>query len=336
MIITTNRAKAFLAKPDKKIWCTLIFGPDSGEVTDLSDTLVTAWSDDSSDIQTIDEDAIRKSPIDFFDALEATSLLGNTRIIRVRTSGDKIAKHLVDAISSGDTRAPDAKLVIMTNGLRKTSKLRKAAETAKQTATLQAAAAAMDSVADLLDEALVSADISITPEARAAFLSAIPSERLIAKQEIEKLAIFAHDLGRDVSVEDVIALASSMEDKTLAQLCDAMFAANPQAVGQSLESLAIRGTSPISILRAVQFQLERNLNAQSMIAEGLPSPGSKLRPPVWDREWPAFRTRLKNWPTRRLISALAEIYNTEAQAKSSSIAAMPVVRKLVMEFAAAP
>lgn len=335
MIITSNRAKAFLAKPDKKIWCALVFGPDTGEVTDLSAGLIKSWSDDTAELQTMDEDAVRKSPIDFFDALEATSLLGNRRIIRLRTSGDKIAKHLVEAIKLGDTRAPDAKLIILADGLRKTSKLRKAAEAAEGTATLQAAAATMDPIADIFDAALKSGNIDITTDARDGFLAAIPAERLIAKQEIEKLVLFAHDLGRAVTLDDVTALASSMEDKSLAQLCDAMFAQNLKAVRASLESLEITGTSPISILRAVQFQLSRILNAQSMIAEGHPSPGSKLRPPVWDRDWPAFRKRLKVWPTRRLISAIAQIYDAEAQAKASGAAAMPVVRKLIMDFAKA-
>jgi hypothetical protein len=56
------------------------------------------------------------------------------------------------------------------------------------------------------------------------------------------------------------------------------------------------GTAGISVLRSLQFEVRRMLDAHVRIEEGQSSPNMKLRPPVWQSEWPAYRARLSKWP----------------------------------------
>ena len=117
------KAGQFCTKPDGKIWAHLIFGSDGGVVSDQALALSTSLSAGKPDVEIIrlSDDEIRKDPALFFDALEAVSLLGYDRIIRVQTSGDKIAKLLLEAIALGE-EAPDrfaAKLIITAGALAK-------------------------------------------------------------------------------------------------------------------------------------------------------------------------------------------------------------------------
>ena len=106
MLLQGKKAASFARKPDPDVWAVLAFGEDEGLASDNGQLLISAWAgkDAHADVTLLDDDAIRKEPALLFDALEAVSLLGDPRIVRVRTSGDKIAKLLIEAIEDGDKR----------------------------------------------------------------------------------------------------------------------------------------------------------------------------------------------------------------------------------------
>jgi len=83
------QAARFCKKPDPSIWAFLLFGDDAGIISDASLSLRIALSGKRSDVETItlDQDQIKREPAILFDALEARSLLGNDRIIRIATTG---------------------------------------------------------------------------------------------------------------------------------------------------------------------------------------------------------------------------------------------------------
>ena len=106
MLFQGKKAASFARKPDPDIWAVLAFGEDEGLASDNGQLLISAWAGKGAhaDVTLLDDDTIRKEPALLFDALEAVSLLGDPRVVRVRTSGDKIAKLLIDAIEEGEQR----------------------------------------------------------------------------------------------------------------------------------------------------------------------------------------------------------------------------------------
>ncbi len=89
------------------------------------------------------------------------------------------------------------------------------------------------------------------------------------------------------------------------------------------------------MLRSLQFEVRRMLDAHVRIEEGQHSPNMKLRPPVWQSEWPAYRARLNKWPVKRLTRVLERIYDAEAQAKRAGGSTDAVVRVLMNDLARA-
>jgi DNA polymerase-3 subunit delta len=337
MLLKGKQAVTFSRRPDPAIWAVLAFGEDDGLAGDASASLIKAWTPKTGglEVSVLDDDAVKKDPSLLFDNLEAVSLLGDPRVIRVRTNGEKISALLAEAITGGDREANRyaAKLVIEAGSLASKSKLRAAASAAKRTACLQLFADEAGDIEDRVKAALLDVGATIEPAALAAFTGDLPGHRGIANSEIEKLALYARGLGRDVMLKDIRALSATDIDHDLSAAIRATLSGDLMAANTALHRLEIAGTAAISILRSLQSETLRMLDAHRRMASGESSPGMKLRPPVWQSDWPAFRARLGKWPQKRLLRILERIYEAESQAKSGSGSADPVVRVLMNELA---
>jgi len=339
MLLQGKQAAAFARKPDPKVWAVLAFSDDEGLASDNGQQIIAVWAGKNAhaDITLLDDDAIRKDPALLFDALEAASLLGDPRFVRVRTGGDKIAGLLIEAITAGDKTEDrySARLLIEAGSLAKKSKLRSAAEAASRTACLQFFADEGVDIEHKVKQALKEFSIEIDAEALRVFVGDLPGHRLAANSEIEKLALYARGLGRPVSVSDIRALCATEFEQTLSTAISATLDGHPGAANAAFEKLAMAGTAGISVLRSLQFEVRRMLDAHVRIEEGQPSANMKLRPPVWQSEWPAYRARLNKWPVKRLTRVLERIYDAEAQAKRAGGSTDAVVRVLMNDLARA-
>lgn len=338
MLLKGRAAEGFARRPDPEVWAVLAFGEDEGLTADIGQALIAAWGGKQGmDVTLLDEDAVRKEPALLFDALEAVSLLGDARAVRIRTSGDKIAPLLAEAMAAGDADPGRfaAKLVIEAGTLPAKSKLRNAAEAADHTACLQLFAEEEGDIAGRVKTALLAEGAVIDPPALEAFVGDLPGNRALANSEIEKLALYARGLGRPLSLDDIRALSATDVKQAISGAILAALDGRPGEAHTALDKLAENGTGGISILRALQMEVLRMLGAHEKIAGGDGNPGRALRPPVWPNEWPAFRARLGKWPARRLMRVMERIHDAERQAKLSGATAEPVIRLLINDLARA-
>lgn len=335
MKLAGAQAVRFCKKPDPGCWAFLLFGGDDGVVSDAAIALRVALSQSGSETEniTLDEDDIRREPALLFDALEARSLLGNDRIIRVRTSGDKIAALLLEAIALGDESRNrfDAKMIITSGALQKRSKLRTHIETAKHAMAMHFYEDETGDVADIARKKLAMHRVEIEEDALALLVSELPGHRGMANHEIEKLALYGHDLGRAVSVNDVRALSTTDIDHALHELIDATLGGHVGAAHSGLDRLMVAGNSPISVLRALQREVTRLLQAHALMGSG-GEIGMKLRPPVFKNAWPAFRQKLGIWSPKRLTRVLERVYDAEEMIKSAGPTGDAILQRLIADL----
>ncbi len=336
MLFKGRQAESFARRPSGDVWAVLVFSEDEGLAADAVQSVLSAWAGKAQlDVTLLDDDAIRKEPALLFDTLDAMSLLGDPRAVKVRTSGDKIAALLAEVIATGDA-APGrfaARLVIEAGSLASKSKLRAAAESAARTACLQLFTEDAAGIGERVKAALLAEGASIEDEALGVFLGDLPGNRGIANAEIAKLALYARGLGRPVSPSDIEELTATGIRQDLGGVILSALEGRPADAHRALDRLTETGTSPISVLRALQMETLRMLAAHDKIASGDANPGRSLRPPVWPTEWSAFRTRLSAWPPKRLMRILERIHDAERQAKTAGAAAEPTVRVLINDLA---
>lgn len=327
-----KKAENFIQKPDPACWAVLIFSEDEGVSNDGARNILSKWGD--LELISLDEDAIKREPAILFDALEAQSLLGDDRAIRVRTNGDKIAALLIEAVTMAD-QTPGrfaARLLVSAGGLQKRSKLRAGFEAASTAAALQLFEDDAGSIAELVRSTLKDAGAETEPGVIELFTGDLPGHRGLARQEIEKLSLYAHNLGRPISVDDVHKLNATDIDQALGFAVNSALDGHAKNAMQMLDRVLITGASPITVLRAIQRESQRLLQAHEI--GGLQgNVGMKLRPPVWQSDWPTFSKRLRNWSPKRIARIIERIYEAEQQVKIAGQSGESVLRILMKDIA---
>lgn len=330
-----NSAERFAKKPDAACQFALLFGEDEGVVADHANALIKAWETaDPAAVQTLDEDDVKRDPSRLFDALEAVSLLGESTIIRIRTKGEKLFAILKDVLALPPERIA-AKLIVQNGSLNTRSKMRTAFEAAPNAAALHFFSDSAADMSDLVRSFLQGRDVEIETDALSVFVGGLPGHRSLANAEMEKLAVYAHNLGRPVSVADVQALCETNADESARQAVLMALNGDVEQAQAELDRVIDTGLSPISLIRLFEMEASRMLDAQALQGEGgAGNVGMKLKPPVWKSEWPAFQARLRKWPTPRLTRLVERLHDLELMAKSPGGAGLaePATRALFISL----
>jgi DNA polymerase-3 subunit delta len=312
-------ALSYAQSPDLNQKLALVFGEDEGVVGDTAGALIRAWQAiGPSSVRTLDEDDVRRTPEMLFDALEARSLLGEQTILRLRTSGDKLAPILKDVLAlaaEGSDRLA-AFLVVMSGPLKVRSKIRTAFESAPGVAALHVFADSATDIAERVGAFLDQNGLQIAPDALSVFVGGLPGHRSLANAEMEKLALYGMGLGRPISIADIRALCETNADESSRAAIFQALAGQVDTAQAELDRVMDAGGSPIGLLRQFELEAARMLTAHALRRGGEGNVGMKLKPPVFQSDWPAFEQRLRKWPVPRLLRLMERIHGLEAAAKS--------------------
>jgi DNA polymerase III subunit delta len=327
------RALAFCEKPQGKTRIALIFGADPGLVSTSADTLAHNWlpSPDPFNIVKLGDDDLKRDPQLLADELVARSLMGGERLVRLRVDKDASSKLILEIL--GDIEkgvlTPEAFWIIEAGELNKTNKLRVGVEDSQNAMALQLYADDEATIIDLVNKRLAGAGVAIEPEALAMFVADLPGDRRLALSELEKLELFSVGLGRAVSKTDVSLLASAEQPRGADDAADAAILGDVPAATLSVNRYLDAGGSPISALRTLHFRMLRVSDAVSSGA----GTGMRLRPPIFDKEWPAFSRALRDWSAISIHRCFTRLYEAEKSCKQAGAPSDAILRNLIHKIA---
>lgn len=321
MIFKGDKASGFAKRPDPATRLVLIYGEDEGVVADTAADLIRGWEKEGPcAVLTLDEDDIKREPVLLFDALEAMSLLGETTIVRIRVKGEKITQILQEVLALPAQRIA-ARVVVMSGALNTKSKLRTVFEKAGHASVLQMFADSDADIAAMVKATLDARGVAIEAAALSVFVGGLPGHRSLANAESEKLALYAHGLGRAVTVGDIRALCETNADEDMHDAVMHALSGDGRAAQAELDRVLEAGLSAIGLVRAFEREALRLLAAHDLIGSGVRGSdvGMKLKPPIWSNQWPAFKARLDRWPMPRLSRLLERLHDVERLAKTPGI-----------------
>lgn len=187
----------FLSRPDAAIRAALIFGRDIGVVRDRGHALaakITPNPDDPFDVALLTEQDLADDGGRLEGELAAQSLMGGRRMVRLRLTAEKPAadKTAAEALERHAAGAlnPDAFFLIEAGNLDKSSALRKVAEKVSGAVAIPCYEDEPGDVARLVRETLARDGVSLNNDALQLFVARLPRERGVARQEIERLALY--------------------------------------------------------------------------------------------------------------------------------------------------
>jgi DNA polymerase-3 subunit delta len=266
----------FLATPGDAR-AALIWGPDIGQVRERADSLsaaATPHADDPFDVALLGESDLNDGGVRLEEELMAYSMMGGRRLVRLRLSGERgegeeTAASALTRHAAGEFN-PDAFFLVEAGNLKTTSGLRKAAEKADRCGAIACYADEAGDLVRLTREALASDKVGLTPEAMDLFVSRLPQERGVARQEIERLALYLGPGTNAVaSAEDLAAFVGVEPESSLADAAIDAFGGRLVSTHTGLRRAAQEGETGPAAIRALSVHLGRLRRAVIMHAAGV-------------------------------------------------------------------
>ncbi len=326
-------ADAFVARPDPKRPVVLVFGPDSGLVSERANALVKAAVDDVNDpfaLARLDGEDLAAEPTRLVEEAQTIPLFGGKRAVWVKAGSRNIAAAVEPLLA---LPALECRVVIEAGDLRRNAPLRALIEKAKNAAALPCYADGEKDRERLIDAEMRDAGLKLSPDARAMLIPLLGGDRAASRSEITKLALYAR--GQDmVGVDDVVAVVSDASALALDDIVDAAFAGRPAELETQLGKARVAGTSAGSILFAAQRQVAQLHKWRTAIEAGSGFSIDAGYPPINFRRKDTIAATLKLWTAARLLTAMAELADAVLQSRRNADLADTIAERALLAIAA--
>jgi DNA polymerase-3 subunit delta len=325
---------AFLARPDAGRPIILLYGPDAGLVRERADALIASAVDDPNDpfsLVRLDGDELSAEPSRLVDEAMTVPLFGGRRAIRVRAGSRSFASG-IDALA--DSPLKDCRIVIEAGELRPESPLRKACERAKTAVAIACYPDTERDLTKLIDDELRVSNLRIAPDARAALMSLLGGDRQASRNELRKLALYAHGKG-EVALDDVMTVVSDASELKLDPIVDSAFAGKPDVVESEFTKAMVAGTYPGVIIMAAQRQAAWLHKSALAVADGTPT--STLLESGYPRLHFSRKANveiaLRNFSVARLAAIIDQLATAALDARKQASLASAIAQRTLLSIA---
>ncbi|MGO9631815.1 MAG: DNA polymerase III subunit delta [Xanthobacteraceae bacterium] len=322
----------FLARPDPARPVVLVFGPDAGLVSERINALVKASVDDVNDpfsLVRLEAEELSANPARLVEEAQTIPLFGGRRAVWAKAGSRNIAPAVeaVLALPSSECR-----MVIEAGDLRRNAPLRVVCERAKNAAALPCYADSERDLARLIDNEMRAADLALKPDARAMLIPLLGGDRAASRNELRKLALYAHGRG-EVDVDDVTAVVSDASALALDELIDTAFAGRPAELEAQLAKVRAAGSPVGSIFFAAQRQLAQLHKWRTAIEAGAPFSLDSVQPPLHFRRKSLVEAALKQWNAARLLATMTELANAVLASRKTPALADTLAERALLSLA---
>jgi DNA polymerase-3 subunit delta len=325
---------AFLARPDPSRPIILLYGPDAGLVRERADALMASAVDDPSDpfsLVKMDGDELAAEPSRLVDEAMTVPLFGGRRAIRIRAGSRSFASG-IDTLA--EMQPKDCRIVIEAGELRPDAPLRKACEKARSAVAIACYADTERDLAKLIDDELRASNLKIAPDVRAALTSLLGGDRQASRNEIRKVALYAHGKG-EVTLDDVAAIVTDASGLALDPIVDNAFAGRAADVEIAFAKAMAAGTNAGFIIMTAQRQAAALHKARLSVEEGR----SELE--ALDSGFPRLHfsrktlveTALRNTSTERMARVMAQLADAAFDMRRQSSLADVIAQRALLAIA---
>jgi DNA polymerase III subunit delta len=335
--VVALRAKeidAFLARPDPGRPIILLYGPDAGLVRERAEALLASAVDDPNDpfsLVKLDGDELAGEPSRLVDEAMTVPLFGGRRAIRVRAGSRSFASG-VDALA--DSPLKDCRIVIEAGELRPESPLRKACERAMNAVAIGCYPDGERDLARLIDDELRISNLRIAPDARATLMALLGGNRQASRNELKKLALYAHG-EREVTLDDVMAVVADASELKVDPIVDGAFAGKPDLVETEFAKAVVAGLYPGMIISAAQRQAAWLHKSALAVAEGTPLST------LLDSGFPRLHfsrkanveTALRNFNVARLAAIIEQLAAAALEMRKQAALAAVIAQRTLLSIA---
>jgi len=330
----------FLAGPPSDIRAALIFGRDRGGVRERAEKLaakVAVRPDDPFDVALLSESDLDKDGARLENELASISMMGGRRLVRLRMTEAKptVEKATAEALTAhAEGRFnPDAFFLIEAGDLAKSSALRKAAETAKACAAIVIYEDETGDVSRMVREALAADRVSLTAEALDLFVSRLPKERGVARQEIERLILYLGPGRGAAGPGDLTDYLGVEPEASLFEAASDAFGGRAAQAQSSLRRARAEGEGGPAAVRAIGMHLAKLRRALVLTGNGAGAQEAAKASGVFWKAEREFIRQMKSWRLSDLDMLQPEVLDADKACKSTGSPDGLIAERLALTIA---
>ncbi len=333
--VDTRRADAYVASPPPGVRLFLVYGNDSGAVTERARRLEQAalQRGGGDRVQRFGSDELSADPGRIADEAYAASLFGGEPVVALRVLDGR--HNVLGALEPLIERPPEAAWLIVEAGeLAKTSPLRKAFEASPQAASIATFQLERSTLAPFIRSAAEEAGRTIEPAALDLLCETLGGDRLATRSELEKLFLYVGESG-PATIADVRAVVGETAESRTDDLIDAALLGESEALETSLDRLRSEGGSAAGVAtQALRHLMQLQALRAAVDAGATPSAvveGS--RPPIFGRRRAAVQAALVRWPSQALREARRALAEAILTTRLQSSLEAPAISAALHEIA---
>lgn len=323
-----------LAKPDSKAVVYLVYGPDTGLVSERAKRLAESAVNDPSDpfqMVRLEGDEVASDPLRLLDEANTIGLFGGRRAIRVNATSRNLAPAISPLL---DTPPQDAVIVVEAGDLQRSSPLRTLCERSALALAIPCYADSARDISGLIDTTLRNYGLTIERDARTVLVALLGGDRVATRAEIEKLALYAHGQG-EVTLADVQAVVGDVSAMALDAVIDSAFGGDLVALDHAFIRLMREGFDASVLLGFVLRHGMMLLAARNNIEAGNGSPSSAvegMRTLHFKRK-AAVERQLRLWSSLNLTRAMRDLGTAMAASRRNSTLSAELAQKALWNIA---
>jgi DNA polymerase-3 subunit delta len=330
--IKAHEVSRALARPDAQWRVWLVYGPDAGLVSERAGQIVTAAlggsQDDPFRYVRLEGDDLANDPQRLVDEAATIGLFGGDRVIRVSRTGKPISPAVAPLLE----RPPEGAVIVIEGGeFNKRNPLLLLCTASRSAVVLPCYADDAGARAEMVDSAMRAAGLTISRDAREMLLGSIGNDRLVSRQEIEKLVAYAGDT-RSIDLADVAASVGDVALREINTLADAVFAGNGELADHSWRRLMAEGSDPGRLAGALATHAGRLLAARLAIDAGQSAETALSR---WSMPFPRKKpimAALSAWTSARLVQAMRLMIGAAADGRRNDRIGEEIVQRAVISI----
>jgi DNA polymerase III subunit delta len=324
----------YLKSPDG-IGGLLFYGPDEGlahEYATQAQRAVLGAGDDPFRLAELTPDQIRDDGARLTDELNAISMLGGRRVVRVAQAGNAIAEQIASALAS---QAPGAALLVVEAGdIGSKAELVKVFEAAGNAGAVGCYRDSESQLGPLIGAHLRAGGYGIARDALGYLAERLGGDRGVTRSELDKLMLYVGEPKREVTLDDAIACIGDRAAFAL----DDLIAAAAEGDATELDRQYARSFSEvdaIQLLRASARHFQRLHQVVARMAGGEPfeAAANALRPPLFWTQRDRVQRQSRLWSVQRIGRALERLIESEAQAMRTYAIKNEIAQRALMEIA---
>jgi len=331
----------FIARPDAAIRVALVYGRDTGVVRERSQLLaakVTTHPDDPFDVALLNDSDMDGEPGRLEGELAAQSMMGGRRLVRLKlttekVAPDKLAAEAVARHAAGELN-PEAFFLIEAGALGKDSTLRKVCEKSPACAVIPCYEDEPGDIARLVRDSLTQDGVGLTADALALFVARMPKERGVARQEIERLALFlGPKSGMTATPKDLETFLGVEPEASLSDAAADAFGGRLAQAQQGLRRAAQEGEAGPAAVRALGAYLGRLRRTLTLAKSGAGLQEAAKASGVFWKSEREFLRQARSWTLAELDRIQPDVLAADRACKTTGSPDHLIAERLALQIA---